>query len=84
MPSIFTGDDLTFDKKRFELLNALIDNFIAKEYKQFFIVRVHRSGVPIYEYAAGENSKPYGLKQDSITPVFSCTKPITAVLIMKL
>ncbi len=84
MPATFIGDQLNVDKKRFELLDALIDNFIEKDYKQFFIVRVHRAGVPIYEYAAGENSKPYGLKQDSITPVFSCTKPITAVLIMKL
>ena len=70
--------------ERFELLDTLVDSFIEKEYKQFFVVRAHRFSVPIYEYCAGENTKPYGLKQDSITPVFSCTKPITAVLIMKL
>lgn len=84
MSIIFTGKDLAIDKTRFELLSSLIDSFIEKEYKQFFIVRAHRFGVPIYEYTAGESSKPYGLQQDSITPVFSCTKPITAVLIMKL
>lgn len=75
---------LRINAERFQVLNKLIDSFIEKNYRQFYIVRAHRFGVPIYEYAAGENSKPYGLKQDSITPVFSCTKPITAVLIMKL
>lgn len=77
-------DNLRIDPKRFDVLDALIDDFIAKEYKQFFVVRAHRFGTPVYEYIAGHNSKPYGLTQDSITPVFSCTKPITAVLIMKL
>jgi len=76
--------ELRINLERFEILDALIDGFIQKEYKQFFVVRAHRFGVPVYEHCAGENTKPYGLTQDSITPVFSCTKPITAVLIMKL
>lgn len=75
---------LCLHTERFQVLDSLIDDFIQKNYKQFFIVRLHRFGVPVYEYAAGQNSKSCGLKQDSITPVFSCTKPITAVLIMKL
>lgn len=86
MPATAFAQDtnLFINPERFDVLDALIDSFIEKEYKQFFIVRAHRFAKPIYEYAAGENSKPFGLKQDSITPVFSCTKPITAVLIMKL
>jgi len=86
MPATKFADDskLCLNTERFQILDALIDSFIEKNSKQFFIVRAHRNGVPVYEYAAGENSKSYGLKQDSITPVFSCTKPITAVLIMKL
>ena len=86
MPVMKLPDDikLHFNQERFNMLDTLIDSFIEKNYKQFFIVRAHRFGIPIYEYSAGENNKPFGLKQNSITPVFSCTKPITAVLIMKL
>lgn len=75
---------LRINTERFQVLDTLVDSFIEKNYKQFFVIRAHRFGVPIYTYSAGENSKPYELGQDSITPVFSCTKPITAVLIMKL
>ena len=86
MPEAKLASDmnLSVNRDRFRVLDALIDSFIEKNVKQYFVVRAHRNGIPIYEYAAGENDKPYGLQQDSITPVFSCSKPITAVLIMKL
>lgn len=84
MTNLSNDCKLRLNEERFYVLNKLIDSFIEKNYRQFYIVRAHRFGIPFYEYTVGENSKPYGLKQDSITPVFSCTKPITAVLIMKL
>ncbi|MHC1694091.1 MAG: serine hydrolase domain-containing protein [Eubacteriales bacterium] len=76
--------ELHVNTERFEILDQLIDRYIEQKYKQFIIIRACRYGEPIYEYCAGVNTKSYGVRQDCITPVFSCTKPVTAVLIMKL
>ena len=78
------NQELKINQERFPVLDALIDRLVSEKHKQYFIVRAHRYGVPIYEYAAGSHLKPYKLQQDSISPVFSCAKPITAVLMMKL
>ncbi len=82
--SSFELEELRVNGSRFAVLDKLIDRLIEEKNKQFIIVRAHRYGMPIYEYSAGTNTKAVALTQESITPVFSCTKPITAVLILKL
>jgi len=67
-----------------ERLDDRLDMFMEEDQRQFFIVRAHRYGVPIYEYCNGLSTNDYGIKQDSISCVFSITKPVAAVLIMKL
>ena len=69
---------------RLEYLDTLLDGYLKEDYRQFFIVRAHRFGVPIYEYCGGTSTKEYGIKQDTISCVFSITKPMTSTLIMKL
>ena len=75
---------LRLDLNRLPVLDRLIDSFVKRRHKQFYIVRAHRFGVPFYTYEAGVNTKPYGLRQDCIACVSSITKGVTAVLIMKL
>lgn len=65
-------------------LDKTLDMFLHEDQRQFIIVRAHRYGAPIYEYTGGTSSNEYGIRQDTISCVFSITKPVAAVLIMKL
>jgi len=67
-----------------ERVDARLDMFLEEDQRQFIIVRAHRYGVPIYEYCGGVSTNDYGIKQDTISCVFSITKPVVAALTMKL
>ena len=67
-----------------ERVDERLDMFMEEDQRQFIIVRAHRYGVPIYEYCGGVSANDSGIKQNTISCVFSITKPVAGCLIMKL
>lgn len=80
----YENNDLKIFTDRLEYLDKMVSRFLKEDLRQFFIIRAHRYGVPIYEYCGGVSTKEYGIRQDTISCVFSITKIATAAMIMKL
>ncbi|MCL2816452.1 MAG: beta-lactamase family protein [Oscillospiraceae bacterium] len=55
--------------------------FIANDSCQALVIKAARYGVPIFEGCYGVSTNEYGVKMDTIFPVFSNTKVITSALI---
>ena len=80
----YENKNLRIYTPQLERLDTRLDGFLDEDQRQFFIVRAHRCGVPIYEYCGGTSTKEYGIKQDTISCVASITKPAAAAMIMRL
>ncbi|MHC1694089.1 MAG: serine hydrolase domain-containing protein [Eubacteriales bacterium] len=78
----YDNKSLKVNTLRLDYLDELLQSYIDKDCRQFIIVRAHRYGVPIYEFCGGVSTKEYGIKQDTISCVFSITKSVTSTQIM--
>ncbi|MCL2097051.1 MAG: beta-lactamase family protein [Oscillospiraceae bacterium] len=67
-----------------DVLEERLLEWIAQDKYQALVIRAARYGVPVFEGCYGTSTHEYGVKSDTIFPIFSCTKPITAALIFKL
>ena len=67
---------------RLQKLDNLLGSFIEKDLRQTIVTKITRKGAPIFEGCYGTNTKPYGVKQDTIFPVASITKPVVSALLL--
>lgn len=58
--------DLKLRPSRFEVLNRLIQGYIEQDKMQAIVIKALRYGVPIYEIAAGTNTREGGVRMDTI------------------
>ena len=68
--------------ERLELMEQRIQEYMAKDMRQAIVAKILLHGQPIYECAYGTNTKPGGVKLDTIFPMMSISKPVVAALIM--
>ena len=73
--------DLGLDIKRLDVLENLLRRYIAEDLRQAIVVKITRKGVPVFEGCYGTNTKPYGVKLDTIFSVASITKPVVSALL---
>lgn len=67
--------------EKLDYIDGMLQKFIDDGYRQGYVARAMRSGKIIYEHCCGTNTKPGGLKIDTIFGVASITKPVIGVLI---
>ena len=65
-----------------DILEERLNDFITNGERQAIIIKITRNGHEIFSGAYGENTKPYGLKPDTIFAVMSLTKPTISTLLM--
>ncbi|MCL2775081.1 MAG: beta-lactamase family protein, partial [Oscillospiraceae bacterium] len=64
-----------------ELEERLLE-WTAQDKFQAMALKASRYGIPIFEGCYGTSTKEYGVHMDTISPIFSNTKPVTAALVM--
>lgn len=67
---------------KLQRLEDLLQGYIRDGKRQAIVIRAARRGVPIFEGCYGTNTKPGGVKPDTIFPVASITKPVISTLLM--
>jgi len=74
--------DLGLRPQRLELLEETIQKFMAQGQRQAIVTRITRGGHVVFEGCYGTNTKPYGVKYDTLFSVASITKAVIATLFM--
>ena len=67
---------------RLEQLEEMLQKYGTDGQRQAIVFKATKGGVSIFEGVYGENTKPYGVKMDTIFNVQSVTKPVVAALIL--
>ena len=68
--------------QRLAVLEDLIQRFIARDLRQAIVVKMTKGGSTVFEGCYGTNTKPYGVRPDTIFPVASITKPVISALLL--
>lgn len=68
--------------ERLEVLDKLLQEYIDNGQRQAIVFKATKDNVTIFEGTYGTNTKPGGVRMDTIFSLMSITKPVVAALIL--